>query len=212
MSAVPTTAAPAAVRLSILALARRLALPLLFAASCAYQFLQARGHEAPTVFNDELLYAKLSQAIAAGLGLAVPAVCVLAVATRVQFLVLPFAYLAAVAVCGRGRWRRYALPVGLLAALGGILLLIPRALGRYGDATQYRYGVGAVAHWALTNAALLPFSLGLAVVPGALLGLGYAFVRARSAAERALAVVTVVITVLFLAQAALISAGEAHRP
>ncbi|TMK65752.1 MAG: hypothetical protein E6G60_04455, partial [Actinobacteria bacterium] len=323
MSAVPTTAAPAAVRLSILALARRLALPLLFAASCAYQFLQARGHEAPTVFNDELLYAKLSQAIAAGhglairgqhyafpapvapllqapawlfgsmtegyaaakvanaiimsaavfpaywlasryvrrsfalvvaaatvatpamvyhaylmseaaaypvfvlavavlvraaaepsrrLGLAVPAVCVLAVATRVQFLVLPFAYLAAVAVCGRGRWRRYALPVGLLAALGGILLLIPRALGRYGDATQYRYGVGAVAHWALTNASLLPFSLGLAVVPGALLGLGYALVRPRSAAERALAVVTVVITVLFLAQAALISAGEAHRP
>src|SRR5206468_1876971 len=274
MSAVPTTAAPAAVRLSLLALARRLALPLIFCASCVFQYAQARGHKTPTVFNDELLYAKLAQAIAAGhglairgehyafpapiapllqapawlfgsmtdgyatakllnalvmsaavfpaywlasrfvrrsfavvvaaatvatpamlyhaylmseaaaypvfvltvavlvraaaqpsraLGLAVPAVCLLAVATRVQFLVLPLAYLAAVAVCGRRRWRRYALPVGSLAALAGILLLVPRALGSYGDATEYRYGVGAVAHWALTNASLLPFSLGLAI-------------------------------------------------
>lgn len=323
MSAVPTTAAPAAVRLSLLALARRLALPLVFGASCVFQFLQARGHESPTVFNDELLYAKLSQAIAAGhglairgehyafpapiapllqapawlfgsmtdgyaaakvvnaivmsaavfpaywlasryvrrsfalvvaaatvatpamvyhaylmseaaaypvfvltvavlvraaaepsrrLGLAVPAVCVLAVGTRVQFLVLPLAYLAAVAVCGRGRWRRYALPVGLLAALGAALLLVPRALGQYGDATEYRYAVGPVAHWALTNLSLLPFSLGLAVVPGALLGIGYALLRPRSVSERALAVVTVTTTVLFLGQAALLSAGEAHRP
>ena len=71
MSAVPTTAAPAAVRVSLVALAWRLALPFLFACSCAYQFLQAQGHATPTVFNDELLYAKLSQSIAAGHGLAI---------------------------------------------------------------------------------------------------------------------------------------------
>src|SRR5437764_14503025 len=71
MSAVPSTAAPAAVRVSLRALARRLALPVVFAASCVFQFVQARGHAAPTVFNDELLYAKLSQAIAAGHGLAI---------------------------------------------------------------------------------------------------------------------------------------------
>ena len=35
----------------------------------AYHCLQSRGHATPTVFNDELLYAKLSQAIAAGHGL-----------------------------------------------------------------------------------------------------------------------------------------------
>jgi hypothetical protein len=66
MSAVPTTAAPPAVRISLAALVRRASLPFLFVASCAYQFLQARGHAGPTVFNDELLYAKLSQAFAAG--------------------------------------------------------------------------------------------------------------------------------------------------
>jgi len=323
MSAVPTTAALDAVGISLLAVARRLALPFLFVGSCAFQFLQARAHAAPTVFNDELLYAKLSQAIAAGhglsirgghygfpapvapllqapawlfgsmtdgyaaakllnavvmsaavfpaywlarrsvrpsfalvvaasavatpamvyhaylmseaaaypvfllavavlvraaaepsrrLGVAVPAVCVLAVATRVQFLVLPLAYLAAVALCGRGRWRSYALPVGLLVALGGALLLVPRALGSYGEAARYRSGAGAVAHWAVTNASLLPFSLGLAVVPGALLGLGYALARPHALRERALAAVAVAATALFVAQAAFISAGEAHRP
>ena len=71
MSAVSQTAAASAVRISVRALARRLTLPLLFATSCAYQFLQSRAHVAPTVFSDELLYAKLSQAIAAGHGLAI---------------------------------------------------------------------------------------------------------------------------------------------
>src|ERR671931_296710 len=71
MSAVPTTAAPTAAEAVPFprALARRLALPVLFAAATAYHFLQSRGHATPTVFNDELLYAKLSQAIAAGHGL-----------------------------------------------------------------------------------------------------------------------------------------------
>src|SRR6266705_474994 len=71
MSAVSQTAAASAVRISVRALARRLTLPLLFAGSCGYQFLQSRAHVAPTVFGDELLYAKLSQAIAAGHGLAI---------------------------------------------------------------------------------------------------------------------------------------------
>src|SRR5438105_8568746 len=71
MSAVSQTAATPAVRVSVRALAQRLALPLLFAASSAYQFLQSRAHVAPTVFSDELLYAKLSQSIAAGHGLAI---------------------------------------------------------------------------------------------------------------------------------------------
>src|SRR3989442_2271497 len=68
MSAVPTTAAQVAAETITFprVLARRLALPVLFVAATAYHFLQSRGHATPTVFNDELLYAKLSQAIAAG--------------------------------------------------------------------------------------------------------------------------------------------------
>jgi hypothetical protein len=305
------------------ALARRLAVPLLFVAATAYHFLQSRGHATPTVFNDELLYAKLSQSIAAGHGLAirgepfffpaplaplvqapawllssttdayaaakllnaavmsaavfpaywlarsvvrpsfalltgaaavatpamvyhgylmsealaypvfllavavlakavaepsprltvaVPAVCAVAVATRVQFLVLPLAYLAAVAVCARGAYRRHALPAALTALLVAALVVIPGALGQYGEATHLGHAPGAIAHWALTTGYLLPFSLGLAVVPGALFGLQFMLARPRVPIERAVGVLTVACTVLFLGQAALVAAGEADRP
>jgi hypothetical protein len=304
MSAVPTTPAQTAA----LTLPRVIALPAVFVAATVYHFLQSRGHATPTVFNDELLYAKLSQAIAAGEGLAirgegfffpaplaplvqapawllgsmtdayaaakllnalvmstaafpaywlarrivrpsfalftavaavatpafvyhgylmsealaypvflctvavivrglekpslaVPLMCMLAVATRVQFIVLPLAYLIAVAVCARGDYRRHAVPAGLSALLVAVLVAVPGALGQYGAATSLGFEPGAVAHWALTTGYLLPFSLGLAILPGAVYGL-----------RGPLGVVTVTCTALFLGQAALIAAGEAERP
>ena len=261
MSAVPTTAARNAAEPLTVArtLAGRIALPLVFVAATTYHVLQSRGHATATVFNDELLYAKLSQAIAAGHGLsirgehiffpaplsslvqapawllgsmpsayaaakilnavvmsaavfpaywlarqlvrpwfailtaiaavttpalvyhaylmsealaypvflvtvavllravtkpsrataiAVPLVCLLAVATRVQFLALPLAYLAAVALCGRGDYRRHLLPVGLTAAFVALVVGVPGALGQYGEATHLGYAPRAVAHWA----------------------------------------------------------------
>src|SRR5205807_5048109 len=73
MSGVPTAPARVAAEAAALprALARRLALPLVFVAATFYHFLQSRGHATPTVFNDELLYAKLSQSVSAGHGLAI---------------------------------------------------------------------------------------------------------------------------------------------
>ena len=73
MSAVPTTAARNAAEPLTVArtLAGRIALPLVFVAATTYHVLQSRGHATATVFNDELLYAKLSQAIAAGHGLSI---------------------------------------------------------------------------------------------------------------------------------------------
>src|SRR5262249_54623719 len=53
------------------AVTRTFALPVLFVAATAYHFLQSRGHATLTVFNDELLYTKLSQSIAAGHGLSI---------------------------------------------------------------------------------------------------------------------------------------------
>jgi hypothetical protein len=323
---VPTTPAQTAAEAVAFprVLVRSLALPLIFVTATAYHFLQSRGHATTTVFNDELLYAKLSQSIAAGHGLSirgehfffpaplaslvqapawllssmpdayaaakllnaavmsaavfpaywlarqvvrpsfalltaaaavatpamfyhgylmsealaypvflitvavlaralagqsnrlaleVPAVCVLAIATRVQFLVLPVAYLVGVAVCGRGAYRRHRIPAGLTALLVVALVGLPGVLGQYGQAnTQVGHAPGAIAHWAITNGVLLPYSLGLAVVPGALFGLALMFARPRAPMERALAVLTVLSTVIFLGQASLIAAGEAHRP
>jgi hypothetical protein len=311
MSAVP--AQPAVETIAVpRALARRLALPFVFVVATVYHFLQSRGHATPTVFNDELLYAKLSQSIAAGYGLAirgehfffpaplaplvqspawllgsmtdayaaaklinaavmsaavfpaywlarrvvrpsyalltaaaavatpamvyhgylmsealaypvflcavavivrgvekptiaVPVVCVLAIATRVQFLVLPLAYLAAVALCERRNYRRHLVPAGLTAFLVAALVGIPGALGQYGEATHLGHAPGAVAHWALTTGYLMPFAVGLAIVPGAIFGLMLTW-------RQPLGVVTIACTTLFLGQAALIAAGEAHRP
>jgi len=307
-----TAAAEAVALPRVRVLSRALALPFLFVAATVYHFLQSRGHATPTVFNDELLYAKLSQSIAGGHGLAVrgehfffpaplaplvqspawllssmtdayaaakllnaavmsaavfpsywlarravrpsyalvtaaaavttpgmlyhgylmsealaypvflcavcvlvravekptvavPFVCALAIATRVQFLVLPLAYLAAVAVCERGRYRRHLVPVTVTGLLLVVLLGVPGALGQYGEATHIGHDPGAVAHWALTTGSLLPFSLGLAVVPGALFG--FAVLR-----RTPLGVISIACTALFLGQAALIAAGEAHRP
>ena len=143
---------------------------------------------------------------------AVPAVCALAVATRVQFLVLPVIYVAAIALCGRGNYRRHALPAALAALFVAALVVIPGALGTYGGAAHLRPAVADLAHWAFTTASLLPFALGLAIVPGALLGLGYMLVKPRGKFERATACLIVGSTLVFLAQAALVSSAEAHRP
>ena len=322
MSAVTTTTpAAAAIRFSVRALAQRIALPVVFVASCAYQFVEGRGHVTTTIFDDELLYSKLAQSLAAGhglairgahyafpapiasllqapawlfgsmpegyatakvlnavlmsaavfpayalsrrivrpsyalvvaaatvatpamvyhsylmseaaaypiflvalyvivraleepsrrFGMAVPLVSALTVATRVQFVVLPVAYLIGVTVCSRRR--AHALPLGALALLAVAALLVPGSAGSYGAAGGYHYVSAGVFHWALRNVSLLPYSLGLAIVPAALLGLGYGLLRPRLPAERAFAVVAVTTTALFVAQAALLSANEAHRP
>src|SRR6266545_1490984 len=85
------------------------------------------------------------------IAVAVPAVCAVAVATRVQFLVLPLAYLAGVALCGRGAYRRHLVPAALTTLLIAMLVGIPGALGQYGEATHLGHAPAAVAHWALTT-------------------------------------------------------------
>ena len=324
VSAVPTTAARNAARPFTVSrvLARRLALPVLFAVAVSYHAWQSLGHATPTVFNDELLYGKLSQAIAEGhlfslrgehyffpailaplvqspawllgstmdaysaaklinaalmsaavfpaywlaarvvrpsfalltaaaavatpalfyhgylmsealaypvfLGtiavlahavqapsrrtaFAVPLICALAVATRVQFLVLPLGYLAAVAICGRGQYRRHLASCGGAAALVALLLGVPGALGQYGEARHLGFSAGGVAHWAVTNGYLLTYSVGLTVVVGAVFGLGFMLGRPRTQLERAVAALTLISTVLFIGQAAMIGGGEASR-
>jgi hypothetical protein len=304
-------------------LARRLALTLLFAVAVTYHAWQSLGHATPTVFNDELLYGKLSQAIAEGhffsirgehfyfpailaplvqspawllsstmdaytaakltnaalmsaavfpaywlaarlvrpsfalltaaaavatpalfyhgylmsealaypvflaaiavlaravqapsrrMALAVPLVCALAVATRVQFLVLPLAYIATVAVCGRGQYRRHLVPCVSAAALVALLLGVPGALGQYSEARHLGFSAGGVAHWALVNGYLLTYSVGLTVVVAAAFGLGVMLGRPRNKLERPVAALTLISTTLFIGQAAMIGGGEANRP
>src|SRR2546430_342116 len=90
---------------------------------------------------------------------------------------------------------------------------LPCVLAHYGQAsTQVGHAPGALAHWALTDGILLAYGLGLAVVPAAIFGLGLTLARPHAPMERAVALLTVVCTTIFVGQASLIAAGEAQRP
>jgi hypothetical protein len=139
------------------------------------------------------------------------AVLFLAVLTRAQFVVLPLVFLLAILLVGRPLRRH----VTALAALGGAALLAlvagASALGFYEGVRTLDYPLGETLRWTAWTAALLPFGVGLLVVPGAVVGLVYA-VRDRRATGRAFGVVTALLVVLMPLQAGLIASGESHKP
>ena len=86
------------------------------------------------------------------------------------------------------------------------------ALGYYSGADELEYSLAETIRWGGLTAALLPFTTGLLVVPGAVVGLGFGLVRPRSAAERPFAAVTALLIVLLPVQAGLIASGDWGRP
>jgi hypothetical protein len=85
-------------------------------------------------------------------------------------------------------------------------------LGFYAGAGELDYPVIESLRWSGWTAALLPFAAGMLVVPGAILGLGYAVARPRTRAESAFGVMTLLLLLAGPVQAGLIASGEAHRP
>ena len=148
--------------------------------------------------------------------LAVVALSLVAVLTRLQFVVLPVAYLLAVPVsarlCGESlgaALRRHRLSLGLLVSLGVVPLVTGGAvLGTYSGATLLEYDLVSALGWSAQTAALLPFAAGLLVVPGALLGLG---LRPRGRAEAAFAALAIATIALVLIEIGLIAAADAGR-
>ena len=150
---------------------------------------------------------------------AVVAVSLAAVLTRLQFVVVPSAYLVAAPLAGKlagdtllAAVRRHRLSVGALLALGGLPLLTGGAvLGTYRGAASLHYDVASVLSWTGFTAALLPFAAGWLVVPGALLGLVLLARRPQSRAEAAFAALAIACSVLVLAEVGLVGAGDAGR-
>jgi hypothetical protein len=141
---------------------------------------------------------------------AVVAVSLAAVLTRVQFVVLPVAYLAAVAL--RRRVRRQALSVGALLALAAVPLVSGGALlGTYAGTTTLSFDPLTVVRWSSLTAALLPFAAGWLIVPGAVLGATLLAVRPKSEAEAAFGLIALGSVSLVLVEVGLIGAGEANR-
>ncbi|TMK78598.1 MAG: hypothetical protein E6G45_06040 [Actinobacteria bacterium] len=150
---------------------------------------------------------------------AVVAVSIAAVLTRLQFIVVPVAYLIAAPLAGRlcgeplrAVVRRHALSLGGLLALAGLPLLSGGAvLGTYLGVTALHYDLGAVLAWSGFTAALLPFIAGWLVVPGALLGFLLLAARPRRRAEAGFAALALASVAFILLEVGLIGAGEAGR-
>ncbi|HEX7256313.1 MAG TPA: hypothetical protein VF236_10335 [Gaiellaceae bacterium] len=136
----------------------------------------------------------------------------LAVLTRAQFVVLPIAFAITVLLVGRPL-RRHAVA---LSALGvGTVTAVAVGtplLGFYSGARELDYPPLETLRWAGWTAALLPFAAGLLVLPGAVLGLGYAIASPRRRVEAAFGVMSLVLLVALPVQAGLIASGEANRP
>jgi len=136
----------------------------------------------------------------------------LAVLTRAQFVALPIAFVVAVLLVGRPL-RRHSVALAALGVLAAAAVVQGvSGLGFYAGAGELHYSVVETLRWTGLTAGLLPFAAGMLVVPGALLGLGYAVARPRSRAEGAFGVMTLLLLVAGLLQAGLIASGEADRP
>jgi hypothetical protein len=140
------------------------------------------------------------------------AVLVVAVLTRVQFVVLPAVFVLAILLVGRPLRRHWTALAAL--GLGGALALAAGSgvLGFYRGAGELDYPLGGVIRWTGWTAALLPFATGVLIAPGALLGLWSGLRRPRLPDERAFALITVLLAVLMPLQAGLIASGESHKP
>jgi hypothetical protein len=202
-------------------LARRLGLERGFALGCAGVAVAAPGlFYASFVLADPIGYPLALGAVYAGVcaleratpraQVAFVALSALATFARLQYAVLPLAFFAAAVVLERGRVRRLEplrLSLALLTlSLAGIVAVGPeRLLGVYAGLLELDLRPGTLLRWVVVDAMLLAYSAGIVLVPGALGGLAVALARPRRRAEGAFAAITVVLTILVLAEAALIA-------
>jgi hypothetical protein len=151
--------------------------------------------------------------------LAVVGVSLAACLTRLQFAVVPVAYLLA-ATAGpwlagegvRAGLRRHRLSLSLLTGLLALPLLTGGfVLGTYKGVAILDYAPLDVAGWSGFTAVLLAFAAGWLVIPGALLGLAGLVARPRRRVEAAFGVLAAALVVGLLVEAGMIAAGEADR-
>jgi Dolichyl-phosphate-mannose-protein mannosyltransferase len=140
----------------------------------------------------------------------------LATFARVQYVVLPVAFLVAALVVERGVrpvLSRYRFTLALLAMpLVGSLAFGPsRLLGYYSGVADLGVRPAAIAHWVGTDGMLLAYSAGWVIVPGALIGLWLALARPRTQVERAFGALTVAYAGALFAEAALYASNGSSR-
>jgi hypothetical protein len=140
----------------------------------------------------------------------------LAVFTRIQFVVLPLCFLAAVVIVGlrerrvRGALREQRLALAVFAAVGLAVAVAgaSRVLGLYGGVLdEHADPLGLIGSVGL-NALVLAYSSGWILVPGALLALGLALARPRNRSELAFAAFSLPLVLALLLEAGLFGAAD----
>jgi hypothetical protein len=115
---------------------------------------------------------------------------------RIQFVILPIAFLGAAFVARTG-FRRLRLSLGLLGL--GALALAVKGLGYYAGVRDLSLDPADLLRWAGVDAMLLAYSVGWLVVPGALVALA----TPRTPVERAFTGLTVFFALGLFAEATL---------
>jgi hypothetical protein len=134
----------------------------------------------------------------------------LAAFARMQYVVLPVAFVAGAVLVDRRRvLRAHRLPLALLLApLVGALVVGPsRLLGYYKGVAHMHVALSSVLKWAATDLFLLALVAGVVLVPGAVAGL----LSARGRVETAFAAVTVTFAGGLLLEAGLYAANGSQR-
>ncbi len=141
----------------------------------------------------------------------------LASLARIQYIVIPVAFVIAAAML-EGRHpvagaRRYAVVLGLLlAGCLAVLLTGPaKVLGYYHGITAFSIDASSLAHWGGVDVMLLSFVAGVAIVPGALAGLATGLRTAEPRADRAFASLATTFIALVLLEAALYASNGSPR-
>jgi hypothetical protein len=203
--------------LPVYVLARRLTLGKGVALGCAAFALAIPDFlYASRVLAEPFAYPLLLAAVAAGTlalargGLRRQLVFLLLVAlvvlARVQFFVLPLAYVVAVGVVGvRERAlvhtaRRQLLPLVVFGVGLAVSVTQPALVGQYGAFLDIDVGLGLAERLA-TNAFGLGYAVGWLLVPGALLGLVLALTHPRSREELAFVALAAPLTLGLLGEA-----------
>lgn len=185
------------------------------------------GVYASTMLADPLAYPLVLSAVYAGIcvvtrsttrsQLAFAAFSGLAVAARIQYVVVPLAVLGAELVADRGRvlqslrrlWLSLVLltlpPLLLFATLGA-----DRVLGVYANGDHGIHPL-LLLHWVGREAMLLAYAGGWVIIPGALAGLAVTLVRPRTRSEVAFAVTTLLLAAALLLEAAQIADTDSQR-
>ncbi len=137
----------------------------------------------------------------------------LAAFARIQYAVLPIAFLAAALLVERGRVRRYWPTFALLAlpVLGVVALGPSRVLGYYTQVPHANVPVLAALKWAAIDTMMLAYSAGWILIPGAIVGLALALVRPRTRIERAFGAMALFLAGGIFVEAAVYAARGATR-